>query len=282
MSDAPERWLSELYRASAREEAPVSLDARILAEARTDLRSRRSRFSNWGAPLAAAAMVVVTASLVIAMRDDTAFTERSTGDSGAPQAPAPSLAPPQTAAPAESVSTQQAMKQRRDESQHKPNGASQTSRDRHAAVGEGRVEAPAAAPAAKAELTERPAAPPSPTSASTPLSAPKARDPAPTQDAPAASLPRALGKLSDSSDPPTRQQRAAESVERDRASTRSKSAAGNEAAQRMEAATESPETWLERIVKLRNEGRIAEAKQSFAAFKERYPDHPLPPALKEW
>jgi len=50
----------------------------------------------------------------------------------------------------------------------------------------------------------------------------------------------------------------------------------------MEAATESPETWLERIVKLRNEGRIAEAKQSFAAFKERYPDHPLPPALKEW
>jgi hypothetical protein len=50
----------------------------------------------------------------------------------------------------------------------------------------------------------------------------------------------------------------------------------------MEAVTESPETWLERIVKMRSEGRITEAKQSLVAFKERYPDHPLPPALKDW
>ena len=43
-----------------------------------------------------------------------------------------------------------------------------------------------------------------------------------------------------------------------------------------------PEKWLERIADLRKQGRIEEAKASFTAFRKRYPEHPLPAALKEW
>ena len=41
-----------------------------------------------------------------------------------------------------------------------------------------------------------------------------------------------------------------------------------------------PEDWLLRIKKLKQEGKLQEAKQDLAAFKKRYPDYPLPEALE--
>lgn len=42
----------------------------------------------------------------------------------------------------------------------------------------------------------------------------------------------------------------------------------------------APEDWLKRIEQLLREGRTAEAQQELARFGERYPNHPLPQALR--
>ena len=42
----------------------------------------------------------------------------------------------------------------------------------------------------------------------------------------------------------------------------------------------SPEDWLDRIKKLKQEGRLEEAKKELDAFKKRYPDFPVPEALQ--
>lgn len=47
------------------------------------------------------------------------------------------------------------------------------------------------------------------------------------------------------------------------------------------AAGATPQAWLDAIIKLRSEGRIVEAKERLAAFKQRYPEHPLPSLLKD-
>lgn len=41
----------------------------------------------------------------------------------------------------------------------------------------------------------------------------------------------------------------------------------------------SPEDWLARILKLKQEGKLEDAKKELAEFKKRYPDHLVPKAL---
>jgi hypothetical protein len=43
-----------------------------------------------------------------------------------------------------------------------------------------------------------------------------------------------------------------------------------------------PEKWLERIVELRKQGKIDDAKASLAAFRKRYPAYRLPDSLRGW
>jgi hypothetical protein len=43
---------------------------------------------------------------------------------------------------------------------------------------------------------------------------------------------------------------------------------------------ETPEKWLEKITELRRDGKIAEADDMLAEFKKRFPEHPLPAALR--
>jgi hypothetical protein len=45
---------------------------------------------------------------------------------------------------------------------------------------------------------------------------------------------------------------------------------------------QAPAKRLDQIVELHKQGRLDEARASFAEFRKRYPDHPLPPALKDW
>lgn len=49
-----------------------------------------------------------------------------------------------------------------------------------------------------------------------------------------------------------------------------------------EASTASlrPEEWLNRIKRLKQEGRREEAKKDLAAFKKRYPDYPVPEGIE--
>jgi hypothetical protein len=44
-------------------------------------------------------------------------------------------------------------------------------------------------------------------------------------------------------------------------------------------AAEPPEKWGEKILELRREGRAAEADALLAEFRQRFPDHAVPP---EW
>jgi hypothetical protein len=62
---------------------------------------------------------------------------------------------------------------------------------------------------------------------------------------------------------------------------RSAAAPAAQGAARLDAARDfegSAPTWLERIVKLRAEGREAEADAELKRFRERYPDVQVPPA----
>jgi len=43
---------------------------------------------------------------------------------------------------------------------------------------------------------------------------------------------------------------------------------------------ETPERWLERIVRLRREGKHEEADRSYAEFRKRYPDYPIPESIR--
>ena len=48
-----------------------------------------------------------------------------------------------------------------------------------------------------------------------------------------------------------------------------------------EEAPLSPETWIERLLALKNEGRQAELAAGIEAFRRAYPDHPLPEELAD-
>ncbi|MDD1751054.1 MAG: hypothetical protein LUO89_14415, partial [Methanothrix sp.] len=45
-------------------------------------------------------------------------------------------------------------------------------------------------------------------------------------------------------------------------------------------ANQSPEAWLIRIKRLKQEGRLDEARKELAAFKKRYPGYTVPPDLE--
>ena len=62
--------VSRVYRAGAHERAPAHLDATILAEARRAVATPPKRFTRtWGAPLATAAVVMLSVALVLFMSD---------------------------------------------------------------------------------------------------------------------------------------------------------------------------------------------------------------------
>ncbi len=52
------------------------------------------------------------------------------------------------------------------------------------------------------------------------------------------------------------------------------------ARQREEGAPLDPEAWLRRVERLQSRGLDAEARRELLAFRQQYPDHPLPAALQ--
>jgi hypothetical protein len=305
MSEHPERWLSELYRASVREEPPRSLDAAILSAARRPSRSWLSRLTTWQAPLAAAAVVVVAVTVVIAVRDDPDYKEtvatlesRDAADLSRSNA-APSFGHEQAFDRSASAREQQAEAEPKRATKSVGRSAPE---QQPATVAQERVKelAPAAAPA-KTEASERDAAasagvpatpPPAAAVASAPApSAPlleKAPDEAPT---PAAKSPdqapppaaKSLGKLRTAPQPEP-ERRVQSAAEANQAAPRARQdVATSDASRRLESSVEepsAPEAWLQTILKLRSDGREAEARESLAAFRKRYPEYPLPAALK--
>jgi hypothetical protein len=280
--------LERLYREAAREGPPAQLDAAILAAARREVggrpRSLSSALRRWHVPVSIAAVVVVTVSLVILVKEEGGerIGEVSDPPVAAP-ADQPAAAPTQAPrAAAAQDSTQLQMETPATAGQRRlPEVASRplpvgksavpapldTGPPAVSGVAAGATPEPAAEPLPKPFLAERSrkaqeraAAPASPgtVTAGRPEGAPSApmelRSSAPAADTPQArSMARAIAAKPAASDRPP----VWDGLEK-----------------------EPPEKWLARIEELLQQGRTAEAEDMRSEFKRRFPDHPLNPASK--
>ena len=236
--------LSRRYRELSREEPPASLDAAVLAAAKQAVQPRTR--SRWMGPVAVAAVLVLGLGIALRMQ-----VEQPGIESSAPAASTSAeypVAPPadEPPAPAERAALAPVAKPpvRKEATVEK-----RESRPQPQAF----VPEPAPAPALPA-AADPPAAPP-------PASAPM-REAAPMQSAPV---------------PQSKLGIAAEGLAPQRAK-RAESAAAADAA----APAKGPrEVELERIARLRADGRHADADKSLEAFRRANPDYRIADAMWE-
>ena len=268
--------VSQRYAELAREEAGGEIDAAILAASRRSL-ARNSWSRRWAAPVSIAAVMVLAVGVTLQMQHEQPDLERPDAPPPKIQAPlpepaAPEVPPPRAdrqAAPARSrkVAPPPAMEQKREHfAEPKPFADQVAPRAREEAMApveklekkdalSNVTPAPAPAPAPAA------AAPAAPATLATPP-APQAKALAEPQALPAPMRPSALGGI---------EGRAKRDVAQGALSTRLQVA----------PARSEEETELERIAKLRVEGRNAEADKALAEFRRKYPDFTIPPAMWE-
>ena len=277
--------LDRLYREAVHETPPAHLDAPILAAARREVgarpRSITSTLRRWHVPVSIAAVVIVSVSLVVLVREE--------GGEGIVPAPVPAVAPP--AGQADAPATQPALGEAARESTQ-PHAAAPAPPHRSAPDD-------AKAPAILGKLAD---------------SARSEPGPAAVYGAGIAAAPESAAKPLPQSFPAT--PRMAE--ERAVPSTSDAVTAGRKAAARSEpgeppvavSAAEAPQTrsmarsmqtkppeqdrlpawhgfekepprkWLEKIEELKRLGRVAEAEEMLSEFKRRFPEFPLPPDSK--
>ena len=254
--------LSASYRKLAREEPSAELDAAILAASRRAL-GRPSFARRWGAPVSIAAVLVLALGVTLRMQQEEPGVELSE--------PAARIAPPQ-APVAQSQPSPEAQPQAKPDMKEKR------------ALPEKRLAKRAVAPVPKpfADAPARvdaPAAPP-PTPAPTPAPAPAA---AAAPAAPAAAPPPAevaASRLEDRNVAPERAAKLQSAAPALRA--KREMAAGAAAdAQTAQAPPSEEERELDRIARLRVEGRHAEADKALEEFRRKYPAYRIPDAVWE-
>ena len=249
-ADLRDARVSARYRELAREEPSSRLDAAILGAARA--RAARPGVRRWAVPVSLAAVLVLSVIVTTRIHEEAPYLE-----SGAP-APAGRTAEPATPpapAPAE------------------PKTAGKIARDAPQPLQRSQARQEPAKPELRADMAKRsleereaarfaaaPAAPPEPAAEA------QAARPAEQSTADAASAPAAAGL----------------SADRMAASRAAPAPAPMAARERKERAAfeESPEKWLDHIARLRGEGRDAEADESLARFRRRYPDYKIPEAMR--
>ena len=246
MDKADER-IAQLYRDVAREEPPAHLDKAILAAARertTVTRPREPRWRVWQLPFALAAVAVVTVSLVGHMRDEGAERIGEVPEATVPArtAEAPLQQPSEHAELRAETAAPKAAESRQ-----------------QATTGQvkKRIEVPAggATSSRDAATTEQEvAAPPLAQSAPVASSAPAA---------PAAPREETRGRAAVMRSAPTAPPAAADSVPLV-----------------AELEREPPAVWIERMLRLRREGRVSEADALLAEFRKRFPTEALPAELR--
>lgn len=274
MSHEGDRNLSRLYRAGAREEPPAWLDAKVLAEAKltAPAQSRRRAFAaaRWGAPLALAAVLVLSVSLVMLVGTDDPGTGAHVTPAPRPATPLSAEAPPPAPGELSSITPpaqpQEVPRRAQAEADSRPQAAEPQAKrrerllaprqDEHIILHTEKRAAPQAevspAPAAHAPADPPPVA----------AAASSARDKA---EAPmAAAQPEAKAR----STPPPAPQAGASALPERGATTAERGESGD------------PEKWLREIERLRREGHDQAARESLEAFRKRYPDHPIPASLK--
>lgn len=256
MTEPEDRDLSARYRALPDEAPSAALDAAVLDAARRDVRMRpASGFRRWTLPVSLAAVVMLSVLVTLRIEDerpDVAALRESTGLASPAEEKAAEPGPAPTP------------KKGSDPISARP------------AVRPPKVSQPTPVPAQRAEtgVAEKKGsdpflAPAAPASSAGMRAAPEAASPA-----------RGSGATTDSASTQGEVR-----LKRDRAdANRAKSeapASAESAARMQDAAPELPRAWLERIVRLRREGRTAEADKALEAFRGRHPGYEIPEALRE-
>lgn len=249
--DPADAGLAAIYRQTAPEQPPPHLDDAIRAAARraAGARPARARLSGWRIPIAVAAVVVVSVSLVTMMQEEggrrlleprSAPVDRSQDTrepverAAAPTRPSASRDEPEIPAP-ESLTAQ------RGTPRPEPQGSPAPSV----------VEGPAGALATPGGGRVGPETVES------------------AQGRPLQPAPHASG----------RGDMAAETRDTRRQTELAQGPAPQSALLR-EYDDQPPQKWLEKIAELRAAGKAGEADELLKAFRKRFPDHPLPAGMK--
>ena len=243
------------YRAGAKDEPPAKLDAAILAAARREVQQPPPR-RNWQMPLSIAAMLVISVSLVLIVRDN--------------EPPLPSLERPaaEEAKLANPAPSQLAMKAQ-------PKAKADFYRE--ARPSRERSARPDREPVARDEVApaQAPANAASGVSAqSAPLPAPVPATPAVAEQASPAEQEKASLADSGKELPAKKVSSAADAAPESRGSV--------QALRKQEAPAAvavRPQDWLEKIDGLLRNGKEADAREQMLIFRKQFPQYPLPERL---
>jgi len=281
MTDSDDK-LRRAYRQLASEEPSALIDAAILAHARA---RRSSGIGRWAGPVSIAAVLVLGIGVSLRMQLEQPGVETS-APGGSPEYPLPQSAAPEPprAEPAQSPAADANLRAVPD-AKIKVAPAKPAPRPEMAAPApekkEGfrldRAPASAMAPASPPPVSPPPAAVPAPAAAPAFVPEPpraaekeRARAPAPAELG-AAAAPQSRASASQAPAPPA----AREEAMRDSAGALQKKSLNA-----MEADAD-PMRELERIAKLREAGRHAEADKALEEFRKRHPDFRIPEAMSE-
>ncbi|HEV8094413.1 MAG TPA: hypothetical protein VGP71_01720 [Burkholderiales bacterium] len=294
-----EEEIRRRYRELAREEPPRALDEAILAAARRELETRPAPLvaptgrRRWTVPIAAAAVIVLSAVLTLHVQREQPDTEL-----GAPQisqAPARKDEAGAVAPRAEMQQDKLSAQPKEVEAQREKVEAPkvQPQRQRAQEASPAKAAKPAQPPAAESSaLATAPAEPkppadpgrfspdPGPVAAAPPP--PPASAPAPQmQMRQAAPALQPAPRASDSAGATAASPPAAAEERRAIGGLRDSPRFDTRTLAKREAVAEPPEKMLERIAVLRREGRQKEADDLYVEFRKRFPDYRIPEAMRE-
>jgi hypothetical protein len=253
--------LSADYRVASEEMPPASLDQRIRAAARREVGAgprRQSRWSVWQMPMSLAAVVLLSVTLVLMMREEGVDRVE------------PDMPPPAVEAAAPPVASEPAAQSRLAEAPRLTPGP-QAPPPTHT----GALQAQPAPVAADS-------APPVMGKAQTVAEPPASFAASPLREESAAAE-RSVAPARDTARPMLRSAPAATAVDaaagpapRVAAPATVMSAPVPERVLWQDLVNDAPEKWVQRIVEWRRTGRTADADALTAEFRRRFPDHPLP------
>lgn len=275
--------IERLYREAAREEPPARLDAAILAAGRREVgagpRSLASRLRRWHVPVSIAAVVMVSVTLVILLREE---EDKRNGAPPVQAIPTPAdwpAAPPARPTPPEVAKETTRSRDSATESLRQKSRDDSEAAARSELAADSRPEP--APPVASGEGTLA-------TPAGKPLPQPFLAAPSPADEkraARSAADAATAGRMASAPDAPSEPQATRPRAEARRAAPLTGAMAKRSAEQDRPPAwqgfeKERPEKWLARIEELRAQGRGPEAQEMLSEFKRRFPEHPLPLGLK--
>lgn len=293
-SQESEPAVRRAYQALGREEPPAWLERKVRDFARAEVSPNASLLSRtlamrFGWPLAVTAVAVLSFSLAMVISDEPEMRELG-ALRDADRAPAAALekAPSEMDGEASRSRDEPAVDvvERRVPAESWA-GTRQAAAPRAPQAGEGSeraganvalapIEPPRTSPAQVSEAIRQERVEPQTSAPALPAATPApAAKPSPRFAGPSESTPAASDAASSAADAPDRARQA----------TRAAEAAARpqlEASKRVERDDHgSPERWLEHVLELRRQGRDQEARESLDAFRKRYPEHPIPEALRE-